>query len=203
MSCFSSSNLPWFMDLTFQVPVNHCSLQQYYKYVLPIQENESTVLCLWKPFNKGNGYCISRPISNYPDTLKLTEGSISELKRSDITTAHDLFLHTFVFANLFTYLLCQVPLHPHHEFASRCKYAFTHFRSVQLLSCVLLFATPWTAACQASLSITTSGLYSNWFPLSQWCHATISSSVVPFSSCPQSDPASWSFQMSQLFESGG
>ena len=40
-------------------------------------------------------------------------------------------------------------------------------------------------------------------PLSQWCHPTISSSVVPFSSCPQSFPASGSFQMSQLFASGG
>ena len=40
-------------------------------------------------------------------------------------------------------------------------------------------------------------------PLSRWCHPTISSSVVPFSSCPQSFPASMSFQMSQLFTSGG
>ena len=39
--------------------------------------------------------------------------------------------------------------------------------------------------------------------LSWWCHPTISSSVIPFSSCPQSFPASGSFQMSQLFESGG
>ena len=39
--------------------------------------------------------------------------------------------------------------------------------------------------------------------LSQWCHPTISSSVVPFSSCPQSFPASGSFQMSQLFAWGG
>ena len=39
--------------------------------------------------------------------------------------------------------------------------------------------------------------------LSQWCLPTISSSVVPFSSCPQSFPASGSFQMSQLFASGG
>ena len=38
---------------------------------------------------------------------------------------------------------------------------------------------------------------------SQWCHPTISSSVVPFSSCPQYFPASGSFQMSQLFASGG
>ena len=39
-------------------------------------------------------------------------------------------------------------------------------------------------------------------PLSQWCHPTISSSVIPFSSCPQSFPASGSFQMSQLSASG-
>ena len=43
---------------------------------------------------------------------------------------------------------------------------------------------------------------SNSCPLSQWCHPAISSSVVPFSSCPQSLPASGSFPMSQLFESG-
>ena len=40
-------------------------------------------------------------------------------------------------------------------------------------------------------------------PLSWWCHPTISSSVVPFSSCPQSFPASGSFQISWLFASGG
>ena len=45
-------------------------------------------------------------------------------------------------------------------------------------------------------------VYSNSFPLSQWCHPTISSSVIPFSACPQSFPASGSFQMSQLFTSG-
>ena len=44
---------------------------------------------------------------------------------------------------------------------------------------------------------------SNPCPLSQWCHPTISSSVIPFSSCPQSFPASGSSQMSQLFVSDG
>ena len=46
------------------------------------------------------------------------------------------------------------------------------------------------------------GVYPNPCPLSQWSHPTISSSVIPFSSCLQSFPASWSFQMSQLFTSG-
>ena len=49
----------------------------------------------------------------------------------------------------------------------------------------------------------TSGVYSNSCPLSQWCHPIISSSVVPFSSCLQSFPASGSFQMSQFFTSSG
>ena len=47
------------------------------------------------------------------------------------------------------------------------------------------------------------GAYLNSCPLSQWCHPTISFSVLPFSSCLQSFPASGSFQMSQLFASGG
>ena len=46
-------------------------------------------------------------------------------------------------------------------------------------------------------------VYPNPCPLSCWCHPTISSSVIPFSFCPQSLPASGSFQMSQLFASGG
>ena len=64
------------------------------------------------------------------------------------------------------------------------------------------FVSPWTAACQASLS-TIPGVCSNSFPLSQWCHPTISCSVVPFSSCLQSFPISGSFLMSQFFTSGG
>ena len=49
----------------------------------------------------------------------------------------------------------------------------------------------------------TPGAYSNSCPLSRHCHPTISSSVVPFSSCLQSFPASGCFQMNQLFTSGG
>ena len=48
----------------------------------------------------------------------------------------------------------------------------------------------------------TPGACSNWCSLSQWCHPTISSSVIPFSFCLQSFPASGSFQMSQFFASG-
>ena len=68
------------------------------------------------------------------------------------------------------------------------------FISVQSLSCVWLFETPWTVAHQASLSITNSRSYSNSCPFSWWCHPTHSSSLVPFSSLLQSFPASGSFQ---------
>ena len=76
--------------------------------------------------------------------------------------------------------------------------------SVQSLSHVWLFATPWTAAHQASLCTSpTPRVHSNSRPSSRWCHPAISSSVVPFSSCSQSLPASESFPMSQLFTWGG
>ena len=66
--------------------------------------------------------------------------------------------------------------------------------SVQSLSCVWLFATPWITARQASLSSLTLGVHSDSWPLSQWCHPAISSSVIPFSSCTQSLPVSESSQ---------
>ena len=80
---------------------------------------------------------------------------------------------------------------------------FSSVSSGQSLSRVRLFATPWTAAHQASLSIPTPRAYSSSCPLSPWCHPTISSSVAPFSSWLQSFPASGSFQTSQFFASGG
>ena len=49
----------------------------------------------------------------------------------------------------------------------------------------------------------TPGVHSDSCPLNRWCHTTISSSVVPFSSCPQSLPASVSFPISQLYAWGG
>ena len=76
------------------------------------------------------------------------------------------------------------------------------FSSVQSLSHVQLFATPWIAAHQPPCPPPTPGVYPNSCPSSRWCHPTISSSVVPFS-CPQSLPASGSFPMSQLFTWGG
>ena len=69
--------------------------------------------------------------------------------------------------------------------------------SVQSLSRVWLSETPWTTTHQASLSIT------NSCPSSWWCHPTISFSVVPFSSCPQSFPASGVFSNESYGGGGG
>ena len=75
--------------------------------------------------------------------------------------------------------------------------------SVQSLSRVQLFEIPWMQHVRPPRPSPTPRVYSNSCPLSWWCHPTISSSVVPFSSCLQSFPASESFQMSQFFTSGG
>ena len=77
------------------------------------------------------------------------------------------------------------------------------FSSFQLLSCARLFATPWVQHARSPCPSPTHGVHSNSCPLSRWYHPANSSSVVPFSSCPLSFPASGSFQMSQLFTSGG
>ena len=64
-------------------------------------------------------------------------------------------------------------------------------------------ATPWISARQASCPSPTLAVHSDSHLSSQWCHPAISSSIVPFSSCPQSLPASESFPVSQLFAWGG
>ena len=66
-----------------------------------------------------------------------------------------------------------------------------------------LFVTHGLEHVRPPCSSPTPRVYSNSFPLSRWCHPTISSSVIPFSSCSQSFPASGAFPMSQFFLSGG
>ena len=72
---------------------------------------------------------------------------------------------------------------------------------VQSSGCVRLFATPWTAAWQDSLSLTISPSLPRFCSLHQWCHLVISSSDALFSLCPQSFPAWEIFPMSRLFTS--
>ena len=118
----------------------------------------------------------------------------------------------WLFPQIYISSLCILPspqnrgaINLFHNSLLRIYFFFgtVQFSSVQSLSHVRLFATPWTAARQASLSITNchDAVHPNPCPLSRWYHPTISSSVIPFSSCPQSFPASGSFQMSQFFAS--
>ena len=74
---------------------------------------------------------------------------------------------------------------------------------VQSLSHVQLFATPWTAAHQASMSFSISQSLLKLMSIESMMPFNISSSVTLFSSCPQSFPASRSFPMCQFFASGG
>ena len=83
--------------------------------------------------------------------------------------------------------------------------SLAQFSSVQF-SCSVVSDSLWPHGLQhtrLSCPSPTPGACSNSCPLSQWCHPTISSSIVPFSSCPQSFPASGSFPRSQFFTSGG
>ena len=100
----------------------------------------------------------------------------------------------------------------------RCHWAIPNGSSwLKLLLMILLFSSVQFSRSVMSDSLQphepqharppcpspTPGVHPNPCPLSQWCHPTISSSVIPFSSCPQSFPASGSFPMSQLFASSG
>ena len=96
----------------------------------------------------------------------------------------------------------MVTTQAHFKTRERCSFLL-QFSSVQLLSRVQFSATPWITAHQASLSITNSQRLLKLMPIESVMHPAISSSVVPFSSCPQSLSASGSFQMSQLFTWGG
>ena len=74
---------------------------------------------------------------------------------------------------------------------------------VQSLSCAWLFATQGLQHVRLPCPSPTSRACSNSCPSSRWYHPTISSSVIPFSSCLQSFPASGSFPVNQFFSSGG
>ena len=110
-----------------------------------------------------------------------------------------MYVYVHMNAYMYTYVYVYVYVYT-NTYIYTCIYVFS---SVQSLSCVRRFVTPWTVACQASLSITNSWRLLKLMSIESVMHSTISSSVIPFSSCLQSFPASGSFQMSQFFASGG
>ena len=105
-----------------------------------------------------------------------------------------------IFASLLVLITLLIHYISYRSFSTNDRIQFS---SVQLLSRVQFFSTPCTATHQGSLSITNSQHLLKFISLSQWCHPTVLSSVVPFSSCIHSFPASGSFPKSQLFTSDG
>ena len=95
--------------------------------------------------------------------------------------------------------LCSPP-ETYHNIVNQHQYKIVVFQS---LSRVQLFATPWTAACQASLSFTIFQSLLKFMSIELVMPSNHLSSVIPFSSCPQSFSASESFPVSWLFASGG
>ena len=95
-------------------------------------------------------------------------------------------------------------LHPSNATLRSLRISQSCYRNIQFSSVVSdSLRSHWLQHAKLPYPSPTAGDYSNSCPLSWWCHPTISSSVVPFSSCPQSFPASGSFPMSKLFVSGG
>ena len=96
-------------------------------------------------------------------------------------------------------------MYPVYMDGAVCIYMFSNICSVHF-SCSVVSDSLWPHGLQHSrlpCPSPTLRVYPNSCPLGQWCHPTISSSVISFSSCPQSFPASGSFQMSQFFPWGG
>ena len=82
-------------------------------------------------------------------------------------------------------------------------YAYTHMYIFVLFRCSVMSDCLWLQHTRLPCASPAPRACSHSCPSSRWCHPAISSSVVPFSSCPQSFPASGSFPMSWLFTSGG
>ena len=114
-----------------------------------------------------------------------------------------LYIYIYIYIYIHTHIFC-ISTQEQEGLPDACDHRWkTKYLSVQFSTVAQSCVTPWTAGCQTSCPSPTPRACSNSCPLSQWYYPTISSSVIPFSSCLQSFPASGSFQMSQFFESGG
>ena len=139
----------------------------------------------------------------------LTSGSNSVLDQNKRATTTKLLLNSLKLRSIpflpFSIDPSHFSLGLLHQLPTQCP-CFWSCLSIQFSHSVMsdsLQPHGQPPAPQASQSIMKSRVHPNSSPLSQWCHPVISSSVVPFSSCPQAFPASGSFQMNQLFPLGG
>ena len=122
----------------------------------------------------------------------------------------DLFFWTFLFKTFGIFLgtsLCPLSLYLHHSLDDFIKaWDFKNHISSFQFSHSVMSDSSWPHEPQHArppCPSSTPGVHSNSRPSSRWCHPAISSSVIPFTSCPQFLVASESFPMSQLFAWGG
>ena len=108
--------------------------------------------------------------------------------------------------------MCPIGCHCQRESGARGHHGSEHIVTSCLSICIVQFSHSLMSHslpphepqhARPPCPSPTPGVHPNSCPLSQWYHPTISSSAIPFSFCPQSFPASGSFQMSQLFTSDG
>ena len=141
-------------------------------------------------------------VKNLPANCK-NSGSIPGSRRSPVVGNSNLIQYSCL-ENLYGQRSNWAYTHkPNNNSWPHASPIFKWFQSVKSLSHVQLFATPWTAAPRLPCLSPTPGAYSNSCPLYWWCHPTVSSLVIPFSSCLQSFPASRSFPVNQFFASDG
>ena len=198
--CFLEKNISTHLAcLSFLANVG--SQGQVHLWSSPEWMSYSTVSDVWQPGYRGRG-----PAS-WPLRWHDTSFVVCQVEPCRVTSNTEL---SFLSQNLF-YHFIEPSLVNYCYFESTGlespPYHLVRFSSVQFICSVVSNSLwphrlkhnrppwPWPSPI--------SGVYSSTCTLSRWCHSTISSSVVPFSSCPQSFPASGSFQMSQLFASGG
>ena len=183
-------------------------------------ENEICLLvCGWHPEKALEQISFTRGMANWPQAEpELSVNRLGAGPAAEVATLEGAHHHQLWVAGrpVLVDFLAFVPQPFHLEVSVRSLQFF-------LFAYFCIFPESWGPLCSVEFSRSvasnslwphglqharlpcpspTSRLCSNSCPLSQWCHPTISSSVIPFSSCLQSFPASGSFPMSQFFTSG-
>ena len=172
--CYPSFQLP---DGHFQLTVSTASQSQHAQSQIHLYQQNKLVFC-FPDFLKDTTILPSTPLA------KAWRGGKKTNPNRMACTTLGIFFHILP-----------------HLILTICKEV--QFSSVQSLSRVRLLQPHGLQHARPPCPSPTPGVHSNSCPLSQWCHPTISSSVIPFSSRLQPFPASGSFQMSQFFASGG
>ena len=132
----------------------------------------------------------------YIDTFLASK--VHNFHQDSLTVVHGIDLDRFIITCVYHHSHARLSLH-----TFRLSSVHFQFSSVQLLSRVWLLATAWLPRhARFPCPSPTPGVYSNSCPSGQWCNPTVSSSVIPFSSCLHSFPESGSFPVSRFFTSG-